>query len=176
MECVNSFRIKYGTIEVELAGTQEYIAEAVRNVPSMLEVLSRSISGATPVGAICPASASEMAAGQPIEGIDAHDHAPTEVKPLSLVEFLATKDPQDQVEQATCIAYYKEKHEGITEFGPSELCEWWKASRLRVPRNVPDVVARGCQSGVFTRVANRRYRLTRTGDELVERMVSPGTR
>ena len=92
-------------------------------------------------------------------------------KPISLKEFLISKNPKGAVNKTLVIAYYLEKHKGNKNFTVKELESGFREAREKVPKNINDKIYQNIKKGYMDEAEkknNRKsYYLTTTGESFV---------
>jgi hypothetical protein len=98
---------------------------------------------------------------------------PQNAKPLSLREFMLSKSPQTEVDVAIVIAYYFEKHSGISSFTSEDLKNGFAQAKEPSPVNPSEVLAKNARKGFIMEASEKKkglkaWVLTNTGERYVE--------
>lgn len=89
-------------------------------------------------------------------------------KPLSLKEFLLSKNPTNDVARTIMIAYFLEKYNNLEEWLPKDIVEGFKSAKESVPGNISDKIQKGVHKGLIMLSNKGHYKLTNSGDAKVE--------
>lgn len=99
-------------------------------------------------------------------------------KPVSITEFLVSKQPKTDVERTLVLAYYLEKHQGLSSVNINDLKEAFAKAREPPPANVNDAVNKNIQKALMMEVDERKsglksWVLTNSGERYVsEKLVN----
>lgn len=93
-------------------------------------------------------------------------------RPLSVAEYVFSKNPSDDNQRALVLAGYLETHKRQADFTGDELRQAFLDSRLKAPANVSDKVAKLAKKGLVMQVGEREgrktWRLTMSGVSQLE--------
>lgn len=64
----------------------------------------------------------------------------TQPKSLSLREFMAEKDPKDDVQRTLVIGYYLEQYKGMATFNIEDIEKEFRTAKLKPPANINDKI------------------------------------
>lgn len=94
-------------------------------------------------------------------------------KKLSIREFMLSKNPKTEAQKTLAIAYYLEKHDGLTSSNAKDLESGFRLAKEKLPRNVNYEVIRNIQKGYImeaeeTKDNRKAWCLTNSGVRYVD--------
>jgi len=97
-----------------------------------------------------------------------------ELKKISVNEFIRSKNPKNDVERTLAIGYYLENYQSFENFNSSDIKEYFKKSREKIPLNVADKIQLNIKKGHIMNSGEKKddlkaYILTNKGIDLVEK-------
>jgi hypothetical protein len=98
---------------------------------------------------------------------------PATVKKESAKEFLLKKNIRSETQKVLALAYYAERHGGLTSFNVPDLEAAFRAAREKLPKNMNDAVNKNVARGLLMEADQKKdskkaWQLTATGERLVE--------
>jgi hypothetical protein len=95
------------------------------------------------------------------------------VKEISIKEFILSKKPKDDVQKTLAIGYFLEQHQHYTSFNVKDIESGFRASKEKVPLNIPDKIQMNLKKGQMMEAKEKKdnikaYVLTNSGDRYVE--------
>ncbi|RLF02755.1 MAG: hypothetical protein DRK00_09620 [Thermoprotei archaeon] len=98
----------------------------------------------------------------------------SEIKELSLPEFLGQIELKNNPERMTAIAYYMRIVEGLEEFTLKDLLERWREAALKMPGNPRRDLREAIRRGWISPTSDKKqYYITRTGIKFIENKLKP---
>lgn len=96
-----------------------------------------------------------------------------QAKKLSAKEFLMTKNVTSELQRVAALAFFLERHEGVTSFNVADLESAFRSAREKLPKNMNDAVNKNIARGFFMEAAEKKdsrkaWVLTATGERFVE--------
>jgi DNA-binding ferritin-like protein len=97
----------------------------------------------------------------------------SEMKKLSIKEFLLDKKPENDVQKTLAIGYYLEHLEGLNGFNIKDLAEGFRSAKEPAPTNINDKVNSNIQKGYMMEEKEKRDKLstwvlTNSGEKFIE--------
>lgn len=93
--------------------------------------------------------------------------AQTGGKPISIGEFVASKEPATNSQRIACFAYYREKFEGNEHFSKADLLPYFASAKIRKPGNYDRDYKDSVRENWIHDENDKSY-LTTTGEKAVE--------
>jgi hypothetical protein len=166
------YRIKFGDIEVEASGSEEFVKE-IRAFSE--ELLSSSLLKLRTLGAVTPTSTTK---------IESEDSSPKEVRPLgndeslkdeSLPEFLERLPSRTHQEKILAFGYYLEKVKSMASFGVKEINDCYDMVK-EAKSNSAQYMVLLIKSGLIMKKGAgaggaSQYVLTRKGENIIRSQV-----
>jgi hypothetical protein len=96
-----------------------------------------------------------------------------ERKKISAKEFLLAKSVQSELQRVLALAYFLERHEGLTSFNVGDLEAAFRSAREKLPKNMNDAVNKNIARGFLMEAAEKKdsrkaWNLTSTGERFVD--------
>ncbi len=104
---------------------------------------------------------------------------PTGAKPMSIREFVISKDPKTSVDTTLLIAYYLEKFAGVSPFNHDDLIRGFAEAKEPLPSNPSDMVYKNIRRGFLTETKEKKngmkaWIVTNSGERFVENSLKEG--
>ena len=95
-------------------------------------------------------------------------------KPLSMKEFIISKDPKTDIQKTLTIAYYLEKFQGFESFNRTDLRNGFSQAKEPIPSNINVMVNNNVANGHMMQVPDKKekqiaWMLTNTGERFVNK-------
>lgn len=151
-------RIRKGDTEIEIEGDKEFVE---KHIEEFKEELSQ----------IPEVPLSEGKSISPTIEREEKEQEP-KLKDLSLAEFYKIKQPKDHNETVVVFAYWLTKKENKEEFKTGDISKCYDVARITKPKNTTQHIQRaasGKKAWLTTGYKKEYYKLTLTGEELVEK-------
>lgn len=94
-------------------------------------------------------------------------------KNLSLREFIAEKNPVDDVQRTLVIGYYLEHNKGMDSFNAEDIKKEFMSAKLKPPVNINDKINLNIRKGLMMELekekgSRKSWTLTDTGEKQIE--------
>ncbi len=163
------YRIKFGEIEIEASGTEEFVKEIKAYSDELVK--NSSIKSKT-IGAISPTASSRIETSEPTK--EARPRITDEsIKEESLAEFLEQLPSKTHQEKILAFGYYLEKNRNISSFGIKEINDCYDEVK-EAKSNTAQYFALLVKSGLIMKSKNigsggsSQYTLTRKGENSIK--------
>ena len=91
----------------------------------------------------------------------------SQVKAMSVKEFLISKNPKNHIEKTLCFGFFNEFHNNKEYWTPKDITESFSAARETLPQNISDQISK-CRAKGWVMEHDKGYRLTNTGEAIVK--------
>lgn len=166
------YRIKFGDIEVEATGSEEFVKE-IKTFSE--ELLSNSLLKLKTLGAVTPTSSSRTESQEPTKESKplTDDHS---LKEESLAEFLERLPSRTHQDKILAFGYYLEKVRSMASFGVKEINDCYDEVK-EAKSNSAQYMVLLIKSGLIMKAKNTgqggasQYVLTRKGEHTIKSQV-----
>ena len=106
-------------------------------------------------------------------GQDKDNMSRSNIKKMSVKEFIMTKDLDDDVKRTLAIGYFLERMENISSFNVDDIKRSFHSAKLQLPSNINDKINMNIKNGHIMEAEEKKdskkaWVLTATGEKFVE--------